>query len=61
MQRIRNQPRQIFKAKRREVDFLYLGSRFADRIELSHERMGGAHLVVAVSADQQQVPYVLLG
>ena len=29
-------------------------------IELAHERMGGANLVVAVGADQEQMPDILL-
>ena len=36
-------------------------SGLADRIELAHQRMGGANLVVPIGADQQQIPHIRLG
>ena len=61
VKRIRNQPSQVFTGEGRKHDLLHYRSRFADRFELAHQRMGGIDLVVPIGADQQQVLHIRLG
>ena len=60
-QRIRDQLLHVRTRQRRQADLLQVGPRLADRLELARQRMSGIDLVVAVGADQQQVPHLRLG
>src|ERR1700676_5182197 len=47
----------IVESERRKRDLLDPRSGFADRLQLPQQRVRGTDLVVAVGADQQQVPH----
>ena len=51
-----DEPAQISGGQRAKYDISHDRSLVADRVQHPHERMGRAHLVVPVCADQQQVP-----
>ena len=53
-------PRSLW-AERRKHDLLHLRAGRADRVELAHQRVRGSDLVVAIGADQQQVPQIRVG
>src|SRR5262249_53751113 len=58
--RIPNQSLQVSTHQRGKDYVLHGRARSTDRLELAHERMGGIDFVVAVRADQHQVPHVRL-
>ena len=61
MQGIGDEPADIVEPERRQHDFLHPRSGVADRRQRPHERMRRTDFVVAVGADQQQVPHVRIG
>ena len=48
------------RAERRKHDLLDSAAGLADRLQRPHQRVRGADLVVAVGADQQEVPHLRL-
>ena len=61
VERIGNQSAQILAVEGRKDNLLHERSSLTDRLEFAHEWMGGRDLVVAIRADQQQVPHFRLG
>ena len=61
MHRICDQLCQVFTAQRCEYDVLHYRASLTDRFELAHQWMGGADFVVAVGADQHQMPHIRPG
>src|SRR5262249_55928436 len=55
VKRVRNELTHVLTGEGRESDLLHGRSRVPDRLQLVRQRMGGADLVVAVGADQQEV------
>src|SRR5262245_37954927 len=51
----------MLAGERRQRDFIDPAARVPDGLELDHQRMRGIDLVVAVGADQQQVPQIRVG
>src|SRR5262249_13877671 len=52
--RVRNKVSEVIGRQRRQLDILH-PSRCADRLQLAHERMGGGDLVIAESADKEEI------
>ena len=61
VERIRNQPAQIFAAEGRKENLLDERSGFADRLEFAHQWMGRRDFVVPIGADQQKMLHIRLG
>src|SRR2546427_1120348 len=59
--RIRNELSHVLTGEGRELDFLHERSRVPDRLELQHQRMGGADFIVAIRTDQHEVPQIRPG
>ena len=55
VKRIRNELTHMLTGEGRQLDLLYGRARVPDRLELSHQRMGGSDLVVPVRTDQYEV------
>src|SRR2546426_4334171 len=56
--RIRNELIHVLTGEGRELDFLHGRSRVPYRLELQHQRMGGADFVVAIRSDQHEMPEI---
>src|SRR5260370_32044816 len=52
---VRNQLPEVFAGERRKRDRLYLRAGALDGFKLARQRMRGIHLVVPISADQQEL------
>ena len=61
VERIRNQPAQIFAAEGRKENLLDERSGFADRLEFAHQWVGRRDFVVPIGADQQKMLHLRLG
>ena len=61
VQGIGHESAHIVEPERRKHDSLHTRSGLMDCINGAHQRMRGAHLVVPVCADQQEVPHFGLG
>ena len=55
VQRITDKLADSVEPERREDNFFHFHSGLADRTQRPRERVGRTHLVVAISADQQQM------
>ena len=51
---VRNKVSEVIGRQRRQLDILH-PSGCADRLQLAHERMGGGDLVIAESADNEEI------
>ena len=58
---IRDQLPKCFSGERRQLDLRDLSAGGLDGFELSHQRMGGSDFVVAIGADQHEVPHIRPG
>src|SRR5688572_8562115 len=61
MERIAQQVHQVRLRQRTDHETLHLHAGRLQRTDHPHERMSGINLVVAVRADEEQVPYVSAG
>ena len=61
VERIRNQPAQIFAAEGAKENLLDERSGFADRLEFAHQWVGRRDFVVPIGADQQKMLHLRLG
>ena len=59
--RIRNELTHVLTGEGRELDVLHERSRVPYRLELQHQRMGGADFIVAIRTDQHEVPQIRPG
>src|ERR1700757_3401150 len=58
---VRDKLVEMRSGERRKRDLRYLSAGGLDGVELPHQRMSGSDFVVAIGADQQQVPQIRSG